>query len=440
MARKGRFVGAKKGGTVCVVSSSPIVLTDEAMSVVEVPDEHASAADSDLITDFKVSAGALRQRRPKRPFNEMKLALVGNWKARCGIATYSESLWPELARRAGDFRLFIERNDSPTGPTNVIGDVAVEPEKVIPCWSRGAPLSELARAIVDYDPDVVLIQHEFGIWPHAGHWLALMSQLGGHRVIVTMHSVFHHRDKAIVEAAIPEIVVHLDGAKRVLKEEKGVPSKVYVIPHGCSNVLSKERLWNFYKSEHTLVQWGFGFRYKNWEKAIETTYLLKQSYPDVFLTCLFSESPFSKVEHCVYYDELMTLVNKLSMTDNVAIIRGYQSDASLDAYLRTNRIAIFPYMATPQHEVFGASGAARYAMSKLIPVVTSNVNHFSDIPTLKADTPDGWATVISQMFANPLAYAEQVEQQTTYLVDNTWEKVAQKYIDVFEDTVKGGGY
>lgn len=432
MARKGRFVGAKKGGTVCVVSSSPIVLTDEAMSVVEVPDEHASAADSDLITDFKVSAGVLRQRRSKRPFSEMKLALVGNWKAQCGIATYSESLWPELARRAGDFRLFIERNDSPTGPTNVIGDVAVEPEKVIPCWSRGAPLSELARAIVDYDPDVVLIQHEFGIWPHAGHWLALMSQLGGHRVIVTMHSVFHHRDKAIVEAAIPEIVVHLDGAKRVLKEEKGVPGSVYVIPHGCAPCDSHERLWNFYKTQNTLLQAGFGFEYKGWKNSIKTTEILKREFPDVFFTGLFSESPFNKVGHQVYHDELMRYVEELGLQDNVAIIRGYQSDASLDSYMRTNRAVLFPYVSSPQHEVFGASGAARLAMSKGVPVVTTSVNHFSDIPTVKADTPEDMAAALKQMFQNDLAWKAQVDRQLDYVAAHTWEKVAQLYIDLFE--------
>jgi hypothetical protein len=206
-------VGAKKTGTVCVVSSSPIISLDDELDVVSVPDEHLSAPNDDLVTDFRVSGGRLKRRREQRPFDELKLALVGNWKMQCGIATYSESLWPELCARAGDFKLFVERNDSPTGPLNVIGNVAVDPGKVLPCWKRGEPLSELARAVRDYDPDVVLVQHEFGIWPNAGHWLSLMSQLSNYRVVVTMHSVFHHRDKTIVEAAIPEIVVHLDGAE-----------------------------------------------------------------------------------------------------------------------------------------------------------------------------------------------------------------------------------
>lgn len=431
-----RYVGARRG-SVYIVSSSPILHDgDLNHAVLEVPPEHADLPAHRLVTDFRVHHGLLRPRNRKVAAGSLKLALVGNWKMKCGIATYSENLWPELAKHVGDFRLFIEKNDQPTGPTNVLGDTAIAPERVIPCWKRGEPLGELVRAIKAYDPDVIHIQHEFGIWSNAGYWLSMLSQLSDYRVIVTFHSVFHHRDKTIVEAAVPEIIVHLEGAKKVLKEEKGVPGEVYVIPHGCSPVISKERLWNFYKSDRTLVMWGFGFRYKNWEQAIDVTALLKKKYSDVFLTALFSESPFNKVDHTVYYDQLMQKVNDLNLQDNVAFIRGYQSDVSLDSYLRTNRVALFPYVSDPPHEVFGASGAARYAMTKLLPVVTSNVNHFSDLPTLKGDTSQRLFEIIDRMFSNSLAYREQVEKQVQFLEENSWAKVALKHIELYTSTAK----
>ena len=350
----------------------------------------------------------------------------------CGIATYSENLLPEVAKHFGDFKLFIERNDNPTGPINVIGSTAVPPEKVVACWKRGERLTELANAIKDYDPDVVWIQHEFGIWPNAAQWLSLMSMLGDYRVFVTMHSVFHHRDKTIVEACIPEIIVHLDGARRVLQEEKGITAPIHVMPHGCAPVTDRERLWNFYKSDHTFMQFGFGFRYKGWEKSIRAAAILRSKYPDVFFTGLFSESSFNKVDHQMYYDELIHLVEELGVHNNVAIIRGYQSDAALDSYMRTNQVVIFPYVSNPQHEVFGVSGAARLAMSKLSPVITTNVNHFADVPTLKADMPEEIAEALDMMFSNGLARKQQVERQLEYLSENTWEKVALKHVRLFE--------
>lgn len=269
-------------------------------------------------------------------------------------------------------------------------------------------------------------------WPNASYWLAMMNQLSDYRVIVTMHSVFHHRDKTIVEAAMPEIVTHLEGGRTVLKEEKGVSAKVHVIPHGCYT-FNNERLWNFYKSEKTFMQFGFGFRYKGWENSIRAAAILKEKYPDVFFTGLFSESPYAKLDHQIYYNELMQLVESLDLTENVAIIRGYQSDKTIDSFLRTNQATLFPYVSHPEHEVFGASGAARMAMSKGLPVITSSVNHFSDLPTIKADTPEEIALALESLFIDMSAKQKQIDTQIRYLLDNTWEKIGLRYKDIFEE-------
>jgi glycosyltransferase involved in cell wall biosynthesis len=426
-----KFVAARNG-TVYVVSSAPIQGVDPNDVVVEIPVEHTHRSAAELITHFKVVGTELRLKQRAVAASQMKLALVGNWKMQCGIATYNEALWPELVKHVGDFRLFVEKNDQPTGPLNVIGDVCVAPEKVVACWKRGEPLGDLVKAIKTFDPDVVHIQHEFGLWYNAGYWLSLMSQLSEYRVFVTLHSVFHHRDKTIIEASIPNVIVHLDGARDVLKNEKQVPGNVFVVPHGCAQVTDKERLWNFYRSDHTLVMWGFGFPYKGFERAIDTVDILRRRYTDVFFTALFSESPFSVVAHQTYYNQLMKQLDQLDLHNNVAIIRGYQSDVSLDAYLRTNKVALFPYVDNKGHEVFGASGAARYAMTKLLPIVTTSVNHFSDLPTLKGDTTTQLADAVDRMFSNPVAYKDQVEKQCIFMVDNSWARVAEKHIKLFE--------
>lgn len=419
-----------RSGSIYVVSSSPIVSDDPGIEVLNVPTDGCEFSKASVFTDFRVVNGRLKRRYGGKA-STLKVAFVGNWKMRCGIATYSENLWPEVAKHVGDFKLFIERNDCPTGPINVIGNLAVPPDKVMSCWNRGQPLGELIGEIKSYDPDIVWIQHEFGLWSNAAAWLSFMSQLSDYRVIVTMHSVFHHRDKTIVEAAMPEIIVHLDGARKVLQDEKGITAPIHVIPHGCMPVTETERLWNFYKSEHTFMQAGFGFRYKGWETAIRAAHVLHEKYSDVFFTALFSESPFNAVDHQVYYDELMRLVNELDMSNNVAIIRGYQSDTALDSYMRTNQAIVFPYVTHHEHEVFGASGAARYAMSKALPVITSSANHFSDVPTIKADTPEEIANNLDCMFSNPCARKVQVDRQLEYISENTWDKVAMRIIDVF---------
>ncbi len=424
-----RYAGIKNN-RICIISGEPIK-SDE-YQVLEIPDELSHIPSLDLITGCRVKEGKLINKKARKPASQMKVALVGNWKMRCGIATYSNNLWGEVIKHVGDVKLFIEINEV-TGQLTEVGDQTISPDKIVPCWKRGQSLQELVKQIKEYEPDVVWIQHEFGLWPNAMYWLAFMNQLSDYRVIVTMHSVFHHRDKTIVEAAIPEIVVHLEGGKKVLKEEKQIPGKVYVIPHGCFPCTNRERLWNFYKSDRTFMQFGFGFRYKGWENAVRATAALKKKYPDVFFTGLFSESPHNKAEHEMYYNELMALVTELGVEENVAIIRGYQSEETLDSYMRTNQATLFPYVSHPAHEVWGASGAARIAMAKGLPVVTSSVNHFSDLPTIKADSPEEIAAALDKLFTDKSHRETQIQKQINYLDENTWENVAKKYVSLFEN-------
>lgn len=427
-----RYAGIKNN-RVIIISNEPIKHND--LTIIEIPDELDHVSAEELMTGARFSNQKLHSKLAKKPAKEMKIALVGNWKMRCGIATYSENLWPQVVKHVGDFKLFIENNDVTTGDVTEIGSQKIDPSKVVACWKRGESLKELVDELKAYEPDVIWIQHEFGLWPHAGRWLSFMSQLTDYRVIVTMHSVFHHKDKTIVEAAIPEIVVHLEGGKKVLKEEKQIPGAVYVIPHGCFPCNNRDKLWNFYKSEKTFMQFGFGFRYKGWENAIKATAILKQKYPDVFFTGLFSESPHNQAEHSFYHNELMQLVKNLGVEENVAIIRGYQSEETLDSYMRTNQATLFPYISHPAHEVFGASGAARIAMSKGLPVVTSSVNHFSDLPTIKADSPEHIAEALEKLFLDASYREAQVNKQISYLTENTWENVGLKYVSLFENEI-----
>lgn len=426
-----RFVGVQDNH-ICVVSNNSF--TNESLQIIEVPAELSHVSPADLITNCIIKNGQIRCKSLHKSASQLRVALVGNWKMRCGIATYSEHLWPQVIKHIGDYKLFIEKNDLPTGSVYQMGDQTMAESQVVSCWKRGESLQSLVRELKEYDPDVIWIQHEFGLWPNASYWLAMMNQLSNYRIIVTMHSVFHHRDKTIIEASMPEIVVHLEGARQVLKEEKGLAARVSVIPHGCYDY-DGERLWNTYKSNKTFLQFGFGFRYKGWENAIQATAILKKKYLDVFFTGLFSESPYAKMEHQMYYNELMRLVDELGLRENVSILRGYQSDAALDSFLRTNQATIFPYVSHPEHEVFGASGAARMAMSKGLPVITSSVNHFSDLPTIKADTPEEIAQALENLFVVPGARQNQIDAQVRYIRENTWEKIGLRYVSLLENEI-----
>lgn len=378
-----------------------------------------SAMDPDLIMkDFEVRRGEVL---PKDLSNHKRLrvAFVGVWRIPCGIATYSEWLWPEIMKRVGEYRIFAE-----------CAEGVLPEENVVRCWGRGTPLGSLVQAIREYEPDVVFVQHEYGIFPVARHWISFISALHDYRTIVTLHSVYHHLDKTICEAVCPEIVVHTSQALEVLKSEKQIAGKVHVIPHGCLLPNNQERLWNLYFSEHTLIQFGFGFRYKGWENSLKIAKELRRDFPDVFFTGLFSVTEKSKEFHDHYFRELYQAVGHLGLTDSVGLIKGFMGDQCLDAFLRTNRIAIFPYSPNGEHTVYGCSGAARVAMSKGIAVVASKVPLFDDLEGVcfrGGEDTEEYCGEIRRLF-DEKAHREQVERQNLFLNHNSWEISAKRYL------------
>jgi glycosyltransferase involved in cell wall biosynthesis len=425
-----RQAGISKGN-VCIVSSQEFACPD--YEVLQVPASLDGVSSSDLIQNYKVREGEFICKRGKKAAKDLRVAFVGNWAMECGLATYNSFLFPEIAKKVGDVKLFIERNDHPTKPLYQFGDTILPDDKLLSCWRRGEPLQELALAIKEYDPDVLLISHEYGLFSNARYWLSFLTQVVEFRTIVIFHSVFpHHIDKQIFEAGVREAVVHLQGAKDNLERDKGLNIRCHLIPHGCYPPGNQTKLWDNYRSKHSFITTGFGFPYKNFQDSIRATALLKEKYPDIFFTALFSESPFNKRGHQTYFNELSALIEKLSVEQNVGIVRGFQPDHIIDTYLRSNQVAVFPYLSQKGHEVFGSSGACRLAFSAGLPTITSTLAHFSDLPSIKADGAQEIAAALDRLFSNEGLKKQQIELQNQFIRENSWEKTAERYIEVFE--------
>lgn len=399
-------------------SGSRIVWVGNKGCGLKVPDHLLSVSDRDLMEHYRATKdGELVPRTLNKQSHELKIAFVGVWKIPCGISTYTEYLLNEMTKLIGSYKIFAEYSDG-----------SAEEDHVLRCWRRGESLIGLADAINEYDPDVVLVQHEYGMFPDAKRWLSFLTAIRHAKVYVALHSVYLHKDKSICEAVIPNIIVHTDLARDVLVNTKKVSAPVHVVPHGCLLPSEQSKLWNLYWTEHTFMQFGFGFEYKGWENSLLTCAELKKKYPDVFFTGLMSESKYNKEFHDRYYERLQGMVDDLGIRDNVALIRGYQSEEILDSFFRTNKCLLLPYKHNGDHQVFAVTGAARLAMRSGIPVITSDVPFFSDLVDVcpQANTPEKMATAIESAWQDSSA---QVLRQNEFLVKNSWENVSKLYLD-----------
>jgi len=147
----------------------------------------------------------------------MRVVMVSPWgSARCGLRSYSKCLAEELSR-------YVELI-------------------VVPHYRYAQPTVEYARWLTErvnrLGPDVVHIQHEYGVWNpwDPGVFLEFLRLVKG-RKVVTMHSTGFPIEKAISDLC-DAVVVHNRHMFSVFQGDKG---KCFIIPHGCKLIdTSKE--------------------------------------------------------------------------------------------------------------------------------------------------------------------------------------------------------
>lgn len=359
----------------------------------------------------------------KKENSELRVAIVCNWNDKCGISTYTQYLVDAMKGKVSDLRIFSETTDDQTGE---------DEEFVSRCWSRGENLLPLAEQILDWNPDYIIIQHEFGIFPNAFHFMQFMEAIDKVPYVVAMHSVYEHLDKLVYIESCKNIVVHSEAGRKSLKR-LGNTSNIEVIPHGCIDMQNTDELWNIMQSPYTLMQFGFGFGYKGVDRVIRAVSHLKKTDPkfeNLFYFYLCSTNSHNLVSHNDYYGKLIALAEEEGVRDNIAIFRKYQTEEMLSLYLRLAKAVVFPYIVNGDNKVYGASGAIRIAMAHGKPVIASESHLFDDLegvvprPTNYLDL----AAEIDEIFSNDEHRSGIVAKSKDYVLGNSWGESADRYL------------
>ncbi len=412
------YISYDENNVIVAVSEQPFMNPNQRVMKFELP----AGADPHKLIGTKLPT-------VRKPEKQTKVALICNWGDHCGIATYTGYLVEKLKERVGEIKIFSE----------ITPVQAVDGPEVVRCWKRGTSLRPLLEELAKYKPDLVIVQHEFGIFPKATFFLQLLQGLEQYNYYVVLHSVYEHLDKSICTAAIKNIVVHSREAMNCLVK-LGNNNNIFVVPHGCIEYPEEERteLWNIFQTPYALVQFGFGFFYKGVDRVLDAIHHLKttqpEKYQDIFYCYLCSENAHTNVVHNQYYSHLMKKIETLGLQDNVAIIRKYQTSQTINHYLRTAKLALFPYMTDPKNVVYGASGALRVAMANRIPVVASSSHMFDDLAGVIPRPADHLelAGEIDKVFSDEAYKAGVIARQDKYIVENTWDITADRYLDVYK--------
>ncbi len=302
----------------------------------------------------------------------------------CGIATYSQDLIKALNNKFNDsFTISICALESNTEKHIYTDDV-----KYTLNTDSSSAFLKLAKSINENDDiNLVLIQHEFGLFEkNELHFRTFLKTITK-PIIIVFHTVLPFPDPSLKEKvceisnACESIIVMTNSSSKILVEDYGVDvEKITVIPHGTHLVqhLDKITLKHKYGLSGRKILSTFGLLSSG--KSIETTLnalpAIVKKNPDVLFLIIGKTHPtVVKQEGEKYRTMLEAKVVELGLQNNVKFINYFLQLTDLLEYLQLTDIYLFT--STDPHQA--VSGTFSYATSCGCPIISTPIPHACEV-------------------------------------------------------------
>lgn len=304
----------------------------------------------------------------------------------CGIATYSKDLVENINKAFGDscsiaicalynHKQPLEGSENHTYSLNT--DVAENYQELS------------SRINVDKSIDLVMIQHEFGLFNGCSDTFIEFLEALKKPLIVAFHTVLPDpnqtmlRHVSAIVSASQCVTVMTKTSKSILEDTYGVlPSKIKVITHGTHLIKhrNKEKLKSKYGLEGKTVLSTFGLLGPG--KSIETTLdalpEIINDFPEVRFLVLGKTHPtLVNNEGEKYRDFLLQKIKDLKIEHHVKFINEFLPLEDLLEYLQLTDIYLFTSIDPNQ----AVSGTFAYAMSCGCPIVSTPIPHAKEFLT-----------------------------------------------------------
>ena len=314
-------------------------------------------------------------------FHALRIALIGNHPPRrCGIATYTRDV--AAALRAAGHAVHVTAMSEP-GSTHAYGAAV---DLVVPRDLRAA-YAATERAIARWRPDVVLVQHEFGIFGGpAGLWLTDLLDAARVPAILQLHTVLGHPDRdqrAAMDALYRRaagIVVMARSGRDMLRGTYGTGVPIDVIPHGVPDhppvqpAAMRRRLG--WPERPTLLTFGLLSPGKGIETAIEALPAILERVPDARYVLLGATHPALLAQEGERYrDGLAARARQLGVDHALNMENRYVDDGDLCDALRAADLYVTPYLNPEQI----TSGTLAYALACGVPTVSTPYRHAEEV-------------------------------------------------------------
>lgn len=373
----------------------------------------------------------------------MKIAWISSWPPRhCGIATYSDELVNALRSAGNEIQVVCHPDGGRHGE-----------EQVYPIMDTDMPgWDEITYdTIQKINPDVVHIQHEYGLYQtsgdHASGLFRLLFRLHTQKqfpAVITYHSIYTRLNPMmrlyvdVAQRLVQAGIVHSQSQWMSLHANIGrIAENVYIIPHGATVVKSmpsreaKKQLG--LEGYRVLGMIGWFTRTKGFDSVLEVWDQIAQALGKEAVLVIAGDARLGDSDQIGYKHELLSLVEKSSCKDQIKVILGSFTPAQYNEIVASFDLAVMPYTFASQ------SGNLAHCFAMGVPAVVSGIEGLK----AEADASGGAVTItpgdreelkrailtIMRDEALRRAYAKRAKSYATRAI--SWSKTAKRHMRVY---------
>ena len=384
--------------------------------------------------------------RPLGPSDVKSVVLIGDYPPRrCGIATFTADVREALASARPDLRCEVaalnDHDETYAYPPEVAYEIR---EDELDDYRDAAARINAAA------PDVVCVQHEFGIFggPAGEHLMTLLDALDA-PVVSTLHTILERPNadqRRVFERLIARssrVIVMAERGRDMLRRTWGVPEeKIVLVPHGAPDTpllpTDEFKAELGFSGHDLLFTFGLLSPNKGLETAIRAMPAIVAARPNALYVVLGATHPHLLAhEGERYRDSLKALAKELGVGEHVRFVDSYTDTPRLLRYLHAADVYLTPYLNVEQI----TSGTLSYAAALGKPIVSTPYWHAEE---LLADgrgvlVPFADAPAIAEAVTSLLSSPERLRAVREHVYRDTrstvWSRLAERYLEAFSAAV-----
>ncbi|MCW3846023.1 glycosyltransferase family 4 protein [Sphingomonas sp. LB-2] len=371
-----------------------------------------------------------------------RIALIGNALPRlCGLATFTSHVHDALRERfpavAVDHYAMVDPGRSYRFPPSVTRAIAQEDR---------ASYRDAARAIEASRPDLVWVQHEFGIYggPAGSYLFELVDRISA-PLVVTLHTVLETPDpeqRRVIErlaARASLLIVMAERGREILERVYGIRgNEVAVIPHGVPDRayvdpgVARSRFG--LEDRPTILTFGLLSPGKGIETVIEALPAILRRRPDALYSIVGATHPHLIAhEGEAYRERLQTLAAGLGVDHALRWENRFLGEQELLDRIAAADVYVTPYANPAQI----TSGTLAYALGLGKPIVSTPYAHAAELLAQGRGTLVGFGDVpatadaIGTLLSNDVRRARGAAAAYAHGRSMIWARMAERSMAAF---------